>query len=256
MNRARIFFYVQHLLGIGHLRRATTLARALAAAGHDVRLVSGGMAIASRELDGIEFMQLPAVMATDMSFKTLLDADGRAIDDAWREARRRRLRIVDATCPLVTKVHLETKKAARDGFEVLLVGKILPLRGCRKRGALDHVSLVTQRHRTELLEAQHLLRERLGIEQWGRRGAGGDVDLDDFGEHALKGIVEPVRAWRVTGLASFTGRFDAAHGEALTPLVGREHELGLLMERWQLAQDGEGHPADKEDQGERECNPT
>ena len=38
------------------------------------------------------------------------------------EARRRRLRIVDATCPLVTKVHLETKKAARDGFEVLLVG--------------------------------------------------------------------------------------------------------------------------------------
>ena len=91
MNRARIFFYVQHLLGIGHLRRATTLARALAAAGHDVRLISGGMAIASRELDGIEFMQLPAVMATDMSFKTLLDADGRAIDDAWREARRRRL---------------------------------------------------------------------------------------------------------------------------------------------------------------------
>ena len=38
------------------------------------------------------------------------------------EAKRRRLRIVDATCPLVTKVHLETKKAARDGFEVLLVG--------------------------------------------------------------------------------------------------------------------------------------
>ena len=38
------------------------------------------------------------------------------------EAKRRRLRIVDATCPLVTKVHLETKKAAKDGFEVLLVG--------------------------------------------------------------------------------------------------------------------------------------
>jgi len=38
------------------------------------------------------------------------------------EARRRRLRVVDATCPLVTKVHLETRKAARDGYEVLLVG--------------------------------------------------------------------------------------------------------------------------------------
>ena len=38
------------------------------------------------------------------------------------EAQRRRLRIIDATCPLVTKVHLETRKAARDGFDVLLVG--------------------------------------------------------------------------------------------------------------------------------------
>ncbi|MEX2445881.1 MAG: 4-hydroxy-3-methylbut-2-enyl diphosphate reductase [Dehalococcoidia bacterium] len=38
------------------------------------------------------------------------------------EARERGLRIIDATCPLVTKVHLETRKAARDGFDVLLVG--------------------------------------------------------------------------------------------------------------------------------------
>ena len=38
------------------------------------------------------------------------------------EARRRELRVIDATCPLVTKVHLETKKAARDGYDILLVG--------------------------------------------------------------------------------------------------------------------------------------
>jgi len=38
------------------------------------------------------------------------------------EARERQLRIIDATCPLVTKVHLETKKAAKDGFDILLVG--------------------------------------------------------------------------------------------------------------------------------------
>ena len=39
---ARVFFYVQHLLGIGHLRRAAVLARALADGGFDVLLVSGG----------------------------------------------------------------------------------------------------------------------------------------------------------------------------------------------------------------------
>lgn len=38
------------------------------------------------------------------------------------EAAQRQLRVLDATCPLVTKVHLETRKAARDGFEVLLIG--------------------------------------------------------------------------------------------------------------------------------------
>ena len=38
------------------------------------------------------------------------------------EARERRLRVIDTTCPLVTKVHLETKSAVRLGYDVLLVG--------------------------------------------------------------------------------------------------------------------------------------
>ena len=38
------------------------------------------------------------------------------------EARERRLRIIDATCPLVTRVHRETRKAVRDGYDVVLVG--------------------------------------------------------------------------------------------------------------------------------------
>jgi 4-hydroxy-3-methylbut-2-en-1-yl diphosphate reductase len=38
------------------------------------------------------------------------------------EAARRGLRVVDATCPLVTKVHLEALRYARDGYEILVVG--------------------------------------------------------------------------------------------------------------------------------------
>jgi len=74
-----------------------------------------------------------------------------------------------------------------------------------------------------------------------RHLVGGTFSLDDTGEHVLKGIVDPMRAWHVTGESRAEGRFEAARGEGdLTPLVGRELELGLLMERWQLAQDGEG----------------
>lgn len=38
------------------------------------------------------------------------------------QARLRRLRIIDATCPLVTKVHLEAARFARKGFSVILIG--------------------------------------------------------------------------------------------------------------------------------------
>jgi 4-hydroxy-3-methylbut-2-enyl diphosphate reductase len=37
-------------------------------------------------------------------------------------AIRRRLKIIDATCPLVTKVHLEAIKYARDGYSIILIG--------------------------------------------------------------------------------------------------------------------------------------
>src|SRR5271154_7038460 len=38
------------------------------------------------------------------------------------EAKERSLKVIDATCPLVTKVHLEAMKFARDGFTIVLIG--------------------------------------------------------------------------------------------------------------------------------------
>jgi 4-hydroxy-3-methylbut-2-en-1-yl diphosphate reductase len=38
------------------------------------------------------------------------------------EAEQRRLRAIDATCPLVTKVHLEAVRYAREGYTILLIG--------------------------------------------------------------------------------------------------------------------------------------
>lgn len=38
------------------------------------------------------------------------------------EAKARRLRVIDATCPLVTKVHLEAKKFAKQGYTIVLIG--------------------------------------------------------------------------------------------------------------------------------------
>ncbi len=73
--------------------------------------------------------------------------------------------------------------------------------------------------------------------------AGPRFEYRDLGRHALKGIVDPVQAWEVRGLADTESRFEATRGEALTPLVGREEELLAMLRRWNLALDGEAQVA-------------
>jgi class 3 adenylate cyclase/tetratricopeptide (TPR) repeat protein len=70
--------------------------------------------------------------------------------------------------------------------------------------------------------------------------AGGGFEYEDRGVHALKGIAEPTRAWKVTGPSTATSRFDAATRGGLTPMVGREHEVALMLDRWELSSAGEG----------------
>jgi class 3 adenylate cyclase len=72
------------------------------------------------------------------------------------------------------------------------------------------------------------------------RLAGGSFEYEDLGEQSLKGIVRPTHAYRIVGVSEAASRFEAATQKGLTPLVGRELEIGLLLERWALAQDGEG----------------
>ena len=90
MNR-RLLLYVQSLLGIGHLARAARLARAFAAAGWEVDLVSGGMPVAELDLGGAHLVQLPPLSSKDESFTELVDDMGKPPDAAWCGARRERL---------------------------------------------------------------------------------------------------------------------------------------------------------------------
>jgi 4-hydroxy-3-methylbut-2-enyl diphosphate reductase len=53
---------------------------------------------------------------------TLLFSAHGVSPEVRRLARERRLRAIDATCPLVTKVHLEAIKYAQAGYTILLIG--------------------------------------------------------------------------------------------------------------------------------------
>ena len=73
-----------------------------------------------------------------------------------------------------------------------------------------------------------------------RRLVGGLFELDDLGSQRLKGFAEPLAVWRVASESRADGRFEAMHAAGLTPLVGRDQELRLLLRRWELAKGGEG----------------
>ena len=73
--------------------------------------------------------------------------------------------------------------------------------------------------------------------------AGGRFEYKDLGTHEVKGIAELVQVWQVIAPSAAESRFEALHRAGVTPLIGREHEIGLLLERWQYAKEGDGQVA-------------
>jgi class 3 adenylate cyclase len=68
----------------------------------------------------------------------------------------------------------------------------------------------------------------------------GYFTYDDLGSPDLKGVETPLRVYRVVEEGAAQSRLDVAGTTGLTPLVGREHEVGLLRERWAQSRDGLG----------------
>ncbi|ACI59146.1 Glycosyltransferase 28 domain (plasmid) [Rhizobium leguminosarum bv. trifolii WSM2304] len=88
MTAPRIFFYVQHLLGIGHIARASRIANALVQDGFDVTVVTGGLPVPGFPGDGVKTVALPPVVASNAGFSGLADADGRPAGEDFLSARR------------------------------------------------------------------------------------------------------------------------------------------------------------------------
>jgi hypothetical protein len=67
-----------------------------------------------------------------------------------------------------------------------------------------------------------------------RRLTGGLFDYRDLGATTLKGFAGNVPAWQVLGGSAIESRFEAMR-TAMTPLIGRDEEIDLLMRRWEQA---------------------
>jgi len=156
----KVFFYVQHLLGIGHLRRAATLAQALERAGFEVTLASGG-----KPVEGYRVLQLPPA-SSDAAFQQLLDEHGNPVDDAWKRQRREALLAAyAAAAPDVLLIELFPFGRRQMRFELLpllnqaIAARPRPLVVCSVR---DLIQAKPERE-NEILECFEFFYDRLMV---------------------------------------------------------------------------------------------
>jgi len=68
----------------------------------------------------------------------------------------------------------------------------------------------------------------------------GMFECRDLGPQELKGVSTPLPLYRVVSESGVQSRFEVAVSTGLTPLVGREEEVGLLLRRWEQVKEGLG----------------
>jgi len=65
-------------------------------------------------------------------------------------------------------------------------------------------------------------------------------EYEDIGTHRLEGFGGEMRAWQVVRPREAGSAFDPGHIEGLAPLVGRDSEVALVLDRWWQSKEGEG----------------
>ncbi len=68
----------------------------------------------------------------------------------------------------------------------------------------------------------------------------GLFEYHNLGPQTLKGVTVPLTAYRVLSESRVQSRFEVTVTTGLTPLVGREEEVGLLWQRWEQTKEGQG----------------
>ena len=152
-------------------------------------------------------------------------------DDAER-AVRAGLELIAAVSALKAPVSLQTRVGIATGLVV--VGDLIGSGEAQERGIVGETPNLAARLQG-IAEPNTVV-----IADGTRRLLGNLFELDDLGSRHLKGITGPVRAWGALRASSVESRFEALHETKLTPLVGRDEELELLLRRWRQAVGGEG----------------
>ncbi|MGQ0546918.1 MAG: AAA family ATPase [Betaproteobacteria bacterium] len=127
--------------------------------------------------------------------------------------------------------------AARIGVAtgLVVVGDLLGEHGARERAVVGETPNLAARLQGLAAPGQAVVSERT------RALLGGLFELRNLGPRQLKGIAEPVVAYSVVRPRAVESRFEAHRDGRVAAMVGRDHELALLLQAWRKACAGAGH---------------
>jgi class 3 adenylate cyclase len=157
----------------------------------------------------------------------------RAHEDDAERAVRAGLGLIDAVGRLdVKSVELQARVGIATGLVV--VGDLIGEGSAQEQSVVGETPNLAAR-------LQALAEPASVVIAAGTRRLVGDLfEYRDLGAVEVKGIAAPVPALQVLRPSAVASRFEALRGSALTPLVGREEEIDLLLRRWGRAKAGDG----------------
>jgi class 3 adenylate cyclase len=154
-------------------------------------------------------------------------------DDAERSARAALL-LVAAVRDLGTEYNIALQVRVGIATGLVVIGELMGEGEAQERGVVgDTLNLAAR--------LQALARPgSVVIADATRRLVGGAFEFEALQPQTVKGFAAPVAAWRVLREKAALSRFEASRSEILTPFIGREQEVSLLLDRWDSAIGGDG----------------
>ncbi|MGY3532297.1 AAA family ATPase [Bradyrhizobium sp. USDA 4452] len=147
----------------------------------------------------------------------------------------------------------EAERAIRAGLDIVKAIARLNIKGVGRLqvriGIASGIIVVASGERNAFGETMNLASRLQTVAKPGsvvvsesvRRLAGGEFEYEDLGKKDLKGVSGPTKIYHVLGLSEAESRFEAATKRGLTPIVGRDTELSILIDMWrQVKEAGSG----------------
>jgi predicted ATPase/class 3 adenylate cyclase len=157
-----------------------------------------------------------------------------AHEDDAEQAIRAGLALVDAVANLKTDINTTLQVRVGIATGMVVVGDLIGEGAAKEQEVVGETPNLAARLQTLAMPGTVFICEST------RRLTEGQFNYRNVGPATLKGWAQPIPAWEVLGASGVESRFAALHKTRLTPPIGRDEEIDLLLRRWQKAALGEG----------------